>query len=80
MRKILIIEDDADINDIIAEALTKSGYACMQAYSGTEVLLYLEKEIDVLAVMDLMLPGLPGEPLFPKLKETQQIPVQVQRC
>lgn len=43
-------------------------------------MLYLEKEIDVLAVMDLMLPGLPGEPLFPKLKETQQIPVQVQRC
>lgn len=77
MRKILIIEDDADINDIISEALTKAGYTCTQAYSGTEALLYLDKETYVLAVMDLMLPGLPGEKLLPKLKEMQQIPVIV---
>ena len=36
MNKILIIEDDADINVIIAEALTKAGYSCTQAFSGTE--------------------------------------------
>ncbi len=77
MRKVLIIEDNADINDIIAEALTKAGYTCTQAYSGTEALLYLDKETYVLAVMDLMLPGLPGEKLLPKLKEMQQIPVIV---
>ena len=77
MRKILIIEDDADINDIIAEALTKAGYTCTQAYSGTEALLYLDKELYVLAVMDLMLPGLSGEKLLPKLKEKQSIPVIV---
>lgn len=75
--KILIIEDDSDINDIMAEALTKAGYACTQAFSGTEALLYLDKEEYILAVMDLMLPGLPGEKLLPKLKEMQQIPVIV---
>lgn len=77
MNKILIIEDDADINVIIAEALTKAGYSCTQAFSGTEALLYLDKENYALAVMDLMLPGLSGEKLLPKLKEKQQIPVIV---
>ena len=59
--KILIIEDDTDINNVIAETLTKAGYRCRQAFSGTEALLYLEMENYNLAVMDLMLPGLPGE-------------------
>lgn len=77
MRKILIIEDDVDINDIIAESLTKAGYICTQAYSGTEALLYLDRETYLLAVMDLMLPGLSGEKLLPELKEKQQIPVIV---
>ena len=52
MNKILIIEDDADINVIIAEALTKAGYSCTQAFSGTEALLYLDKENYALAVME----------------------------
>lgn len=37
----------------------------------------LERETFALAVMDLMLPGLPGESLLPKLKEIQPIPVIV---
>lgn len=77
MKNILIIEDDTDINNVIAETLTKSGYRCTQAFSGTEALLYLERESYALAVMDLMLPGLSGEELLSKLKKMQQIPVIV---
>lgn len=73
--KILVVEDDTDINNVISDALTKSGYSCTQAFSGTEALLYLEREKYALAIMDLMLPGLSGEDLLPKLKEKQQIPV-----
>lgn len=75
--RILVIEDDTDINNVIADALTKAGYICTQAFSGTEALLYLERENYALAVMDLMLPGLSGEDLLPKLKEKQSIPVIV---
>lgn len=75
--KILIIEDDTDINNVIAETLTKAGYRCTQAFSGTEALLYLAQDCYSLAVMDLMLPGISGEELLPKLKEKQQIPVIV---
>ena len=75
--RILVIEDDTDINNVIADTLTKVGYICTQAFSGTEALLYLERENYALAVMDLMLPGLSGEDLLPKLKEKQSIPVIV---
>ena len=75
--RILVIEDDTDINNVIADTLTKAGYICTQAFSGTEALLYLERENYALAVKDLMLPGLSGENLLPKLKEKQSIPVIV---
>lgn len=75
--KVLVIEDDADINNVITDTLTKAGYLCTQAFSGTEAILCLDKENYALAVMDLMLPGISGEQLLPKLKEKQQIPVIV---
>ena len=77
MRKILIIEDNADINNLIAEALRKAEYEYRQAFSGTEGLFCVSSEKFDLAVMDLMLPGMSGEELLPKLREKQDIPVIV---
>lgn len=77
MQRILIVEDDTDINHLIREALEKAGYSCAQAFSGTEALLYLEKDSYALAIMDLMLPGLSGEELLPRMKEKQNMPVIV---
>ena len=47
IREILIIEDDKDINDLLATALSKAGYRTRQAWSGTEgeLLLKLEREL-----------------------------------
>lgn len=75
--KILIIEDDTGINCMTADALKKAGYKCTQAFSRTEGLLYLEKESFSLVIMDLMLPGINGEQLLPKIKEKQNVPVIV---
>lgn len=77
MEKILIIEDDTDINNLIADALGKAGYECVQAFSGTEGLLYAQKGGFCLVVMDLMLPGMTGEQLLPRLHESFGIPVIV---
>lgn len=77
MLRILIIEDDTEINNMMDEALQKAGYQCTQAFSGTEALMCLDRESYVLAVMDLMLPGMAGEELMPRLKEQQDIPVIV---
>ena len=47
MEQILIVEDDTDINNMMASALTKAGYECKQSFSGTEAMLYLNKENSV---------------------------------
>ena len=75
MQKILIIEDDTYINNLIYKALCKENYSCQQAFSGTEGLLYAKTEQFALAILDLMLPGINGEELLPKLKNDFGIPV-----
>ena len=63
MARILIIEDDTDINNAAAEYLRRRGCACDQAFSGTEGLrLWREGGYDLLLVV-LMLPGLSGDEL-----------------
>lgn len=61
MKTIAIIDDDQHISDMLAEVLTKEGYAVSRAYSGTEALLLLAQRRPDLVLLDLMLPGLSGE-------------------
>lgn len=65
MQKILIIEDDTDINNMVKEFLEGQGYSCTQAFSGSEALLRFEMESYDLILLDLMLPGKSGEELLP---------------
>ena len=72
---VFVVEDDADISGIVAEHLGRAGYACTQAFSGTEARLVLEgarergERFDVV-VCDLMLPGLPGEDIVRFVRAT----------
>lgn len=72
--KILIVDDDVYIGDMVAEALVRHGYEPVRAYSGTEALLVLENTKPDVILLDLMLPGLDGEALIKKIKD---IPVIV---
>lgn len=67
MKTIAIIDDDPYISDLLEEILTGAGYRTLRAYSGTEALLLLGQEKPDLALLDLMLPGLSGEEVLPKL-------------
>lgn len=75
MAKILIVEDDNDINALVKETLCAAGHECIQAYSGTEGLLYARNEEFSLALLDLMLPGMSGEQLLGEIKAIKNIPV-----
>ncbi len=68
MKKILIIDDDLHIGNVIEEALTSEGYSVTRAYSGTEAVLALSQATPDLVLLDLMLPGLSGEEVLPYLK------------
>lgn len=74
MKKILVIDDDIHINEMLSDMLTKEGFSVLRAWSGTEALLVLENNNPDLILLDLMLPGLTGEELLPKIKD---IPVIV---
>jgi len=73
MAEILIVDDDAHINDMLSEALEAEGYSVIKSYSGTEALLLLENKIPDLVLLDLMIPGLSGEELLPIIKDTPVI-------
>lgn len=68
MKTILIIEDDTHIGNMLEEALSKENYRVSRAYSGTEALLVLSGIRPDLILLDLMLPGLSGEDVLPKLR------------
>lgn len=74
MKTIMIIDDDIHIGNMLEEFLSREGYLVLRAYSGTEALLLLERNEPHLILLDLMLPGLNGEDILPKIKE---IPVIV---
>ncbi|MBR1751739.1 MAG: response regulator, partial [Ruminococcus sp.] len=64
MQKILIIDDDIHINNMLFETLTAEGYSVIRAYSGTEAVLVRTQQKPDLILLDLMLPGLTGEELL----------------
>ena len=69
MKKILVVEDDEDIHNLIKSILEKERYEIISAYSGTEALLLIENNDIDLILLDLMLPGLTGEELIKKLTD-----------
>lgn len=75
MNKILIVEDDNTIHDMVKEYLNKRGFQCEHAYSGTEALLVQKQENCNLILMDLMLPGLDGKQALRKIKKEYDVPI-----
>lgn len=76
-KKVLIVEDDVDINNLICETLTKHGLTCVQAFSGTEGFLNFQAAEFDLAILDLMMPGMTGEQLTARIRETSKMPIIV---
>lgn len=76
-KNILIAEDDVNINNLLKEALEREGYECRQAFSGTEAILLLEREEPSVILLDLMLPGMTGEQVLAKIRESSDTPVIV---
>jgi len=72
--KILIVEDEKPINDLIEMNLTEAGYTCKCAYDGMEAANILEKERFDLILLDIMLPYVDGYELMEYIKPLE-IPV-----
>lgn len=75
MKHVLIVEDDIYIGEMLKDLLTKNGYDVINAYSGTEAVLLLEKEHFQLVLLDLMLPGMNGREVLSVVKEKTEAKV-----
>lgn len=74
MIKILVVEDEKPISNLIKINLADSGYYCQCAYDGYEAIGMIEKESYDLILLDIMLPKLNGYEIFNYIKELN-IPV-----
>ncbi|WP_129737603.1 response regulator transcription factor [Massilimicrobiota timonensis] len=73
--KILIVDDEEHIRELIRFYLDKEGFSVVQAASGEEALHLLENEYIDLAIVDIMMPVMDGFQLVEEIKEMKDIPV-----
>jgi DNA-binding response OmpR family regulator len=74
MSKILIIEDDQEIQNLVRVLMTQNGYESVSAYSGTEGEMVFSDDID-LVLLDIMLPGKSGKEVISSIKAKKEVPV-----
>lgn len=78
MSKILVIEDEMDIADLVALHLRREGFEAVLAHDGITGLNLARTEAPALILLDLMLPGMDGVRLFRELRRfpgTRNTPV-----
>lgn len=76
-RRVLVVEDDPDINALLAKIAEREGYRPVQAYSGTEARLQLEHAAFELVLLDVMLPGMDGAALLALVRDELRSSVPV---
>lgn len=68
MMKVLVVEDDRSISDLIRMNLEIAGYETLQAYNGREALDFLDRKVFQIVILDVMLPGMSGFDILQELK------------
>lgn len=73
--KVLIVDDDKNILDLVCINLARAGYQVLKAENAVQALGVLKMEIPDLAVVDVMMPGMNGYELTKRIREQLDIPV-----
>ena len=73
--KILIVDDTADIRELLLEALQMAGYVVCEAANGTEALRKIKTESPDLVILDIAMPDISGFHVLRVLRKTSKIPV-----
>src|SRR5690625_3702841 len=75
MQKVLIIEDERNVIDVIEAYLIKASYSVVSSVNGKEGLsLFYQHNPDII-VLDLMLPDMTGEEICKEIRRTSNVPV-----
>lgn len=74
-KKIMIVDDDANIVELIALYLKKEGYETVEYYDAKSALLAFEKDAPDLVILDIMLPEMDGYDVCKEIRRISNIPV-----
>ncbi len=74
-KKILVVDDEKNIVEVVASYLAKEGYEVSTAYTGQEAMDLFYDEVPDLIVLDLMMPGIDGWQVCKKIRETYRVPI-----
>ena len=77
MTDILIIEDNAELGNLIADFMRREGWSVTLSGSAEEGLAFLEKETCKLLLLDIMLPGKDGFAALAEIRKTRNMPVMI---
>lgn len=77
MKKILVVDDEKSISDIIKFNMVKEGYEVVTAFNGREALEMFEAERPDILILDLMLPELDGLEVARTIRKTSNVPIIV---
>ncbi|MFT9846626.1 response regulator transcription factor [Aneurinibacillus sp. REN35] len=72
---LLIVDDEAQMRELICMYAKREGYRCTEAEDGEQALMLLERHAFDLIVLDVMMPGLDGLTFCMKVRETSDIPI-----
>lgn len=73
--KILIVDDDPRLRDLLRIALERAGFATLTAAEGTSALIHARREAPDLIVLDIGLPELDGFEVCRRLRATSDVPI-----
>ena len=74
--KILVVDDDKEIVELISIYLHNEGYEAVKAYDGKEAMEYVRSTPDIgLLILDIMMPELDGMQVVKALRKESQIPI-----
>jgi DNA-binding response OmpR family regulator len=75
MKKILIVDDEENIRDLVDLYMRKAGFKTVHAKNGREALEKFDSEKPSLVILDLMLPYIDGETVAQKLRKKSNVPI-----
>ncbi len=73
--KILLLDDDVNINNLIALYLEKEGYSVIQTYRGDEAIQEFKKQKPDLLILDVMIPVMDGWQVLSEIRKTSKVPI-----
>lgn len=75
MKKILLVDDEVRMLDLLALYLTPKGYSCVKKSSAIDAIQYLESEAVDLVILDVMMPEMDGWEVCKEIRKQNDIPI-----